>query len=116
MAVNQNDPDEEPLEPKVEAIRVKMMRLLVVSGGIMMLGLMAVVISIVYKINQGSEQATGQSVEPVTGEIALPSGARILSTALSGSRMMFTIEQDDGSREVLVYDAQGKLTSRFQLK
>ena len=50
LADNNGDEDK-PLDPMVENVRRRMMRLMVVSIGIMMIGLMAVLGSIVYKYN-----------------------------------------------------------------
>ena len=46
------DGDEQPLDPAMERVRRKMIRLLAVSIGIMVIGLMAVLAAIVYKISQ----------------------------------------------------------------
>ena len=105
--------EEEPLDPKVEAIRVKMVRLLMVSGGIMMLGLMTVLIAIVYKINQGNEQAVARVVD--RGTITLPANAQLMDTALDGNRMMFTIKRADGTQAIQIYDGD-QLKGEFELK
>ena len=47
------DDTEAPLDPAAARLRRKLVRLLFVSGGIMMLGLIAVFGAIVYKLNQG---------------------------------------------------------------
>jgi hypothetical protein len=51
--VNQDDLEEKPLDPDMEKVRRKMVRLLAVSIGIMFIGLMAVLGAIVYKFTQG---------------------------------------------------------------
>ena len=66
--------EEEPLDPAVEAVRVKMVRLLAVSGGIMMLGLMAVLLAIVYKVNQDVEPKAAAKVTPNEATLAIPAG------------------------------------------
>ena len=51
----------------------------------------------------------------LTGEIALPEGARVISHALSGNRLTLHIEVD-GQRSILVYDiAEGRTIGRFTL-
>ncbi len=58
------DAEEQPLDPAMERVRRKMIRLLAVSIGIMVIGLMAVLAAIVYKINQPvSEVATAARSE-----------------------------------------------------
>ena len=106
-------PDEEPLDPKVEEIRQKMMKLLMVSGGIMLVGFMALMITIVYKINQGNEQAVARVVD--RGTITLPANAQLMDTALDGNRMMFTIKRPDGTQAIQIYDGD-QLKGEFELR
>ncbi|MEM1317529.1 MAG: hypothetical protein AAGF29_04630, partial [Pseudomonadota bacterium] len=58
-----DDHDEEPLDPKVEAVRQKLVRLLLVSGGIMLLGFLAVFAAIVYKINDVADTPVAISAD-----------------------------------------------------
>lgn len=110
---DQLENEEEPLDPKVEAIRVKMVRLLMVSGGIMMLGLMAVLAAIVYRINASGGEAASNLVREAT--ITLAAGSRILDTALDGNRVMLTVEAD-GKTQVLVFDGNGKVRARYAVE
>jgi hypothetical protein len=50
--VNEDDLEEKPLDPEMEKVRRKMVRLLAVSIGIMFIGLMTVLGAIVYKFTQ----------------------------------------------------------------
>ena len=107
-------PEDEPLDPKVEAIRRKMVRLLMVSGGIMMVGLMTVLIAIVYKLN---EAPTGRVASGgATGSISLPVGARIVSTALDGERILFVLETANGERQLRIFNGAGSEISRLDIK
>lgn len=107
--------DEEPLDPAVEAIRVKMVRLLMVSGGIMMLGLMAVLLAIVYKINASP---VGQGVAPVvatSSTISIPKGAQIISSAAAGDDMLVTIQTASDTVEIRRYNKAGQLISTYSI-
>ena len=106
--------EDEPLDPKVEAIRRKMVRLLIVSGGIMMIGLMTVLVAIVYRINQSGERYAANAVTEAT--ITLPTGSVIEQTALDGDRMMLTLRLADGSREIHLIKADGTVAARYQLR
>jgi len=106
------DEEEEPLDPQVEAIRRKMMRLLMISSGTMMIGLMAVLLAIVYKVTSSTSSVP---VAATTNEIALPKGAAIVDTALSRDRIMLTLEMPDGTREIRVHGADGKLSATYSL-
>ena len=95
--------EEEPLDPATERVRRKMVRLLIVSIGIMVVGLMAVFGAIIYKIGERSETATSETPPAHTalavpdsanyiGTIDIPQGAEIHSTSLHGSQNPFASE------------------------
>ena len=107
---------DEPLDPKVEAIRRKLVRLLAVSGGIMALGLAAVVIAIVYRVQAGGDNAGGDATVSRTVPLVLPAGAEILATAIGSDRLAVTLRRSDGSREILVVDTQGRTLITYELR
>ncbi len=110
MTTNQTADDEKPLDPTLEKVRRKMIRLLLVSIGIMVAGLMAVLIAIVYKANQSTQvaiPATENSVPsatPVQATVNLPSGFKVTSTALSGNRILFFGEDASGQSKAYIFD------------
>ena len=118
-AMTGNTPDleeeEQPLDPAVERIRRKMIRLLIVSIGIMVVGLMTVFGAIIYKVNnreapQEQTAATGMSVIPVPesanyiGKIDIPDGAKITSSSMSGTQILLHLTLSDGSQKLWLYD------------
>jgi hypothetical protein len=99
--INEDDLDEKPLDPEMEKVRRKMVRLLAVSIGIMFIGLMTVLGAIVYKFTQADEPAAGAgqvagsagsvpSDAPVEGVAALPAGFVVESVSLDGNRIGFS--------------------------
>jgi hypothetical protein len=121
MAAYDRD-EEEPLDPAAERLRRKMVRLLIVSGGIMMLGLIAVFAAIVYKLGMlgPGDAATTAFRDPfgaavVQAPIALPPGARLLSADLDGNRALLTVEADGASTLILLDLATGKTLGRYAL-
>ena len=104
--------DEEPLDPKIESIRRKMMRLLMISSGIMIVGLMTVLIVIVYRVVNGVGSAP---VAAAVNAIELPANAAIVDTVLSDDRIMLTLELPDGTREIRIHGADGKLSATYSL-
>lgn len=108
--------EEEPLDPAVEAIRVKMVRLLAISGGIMMLGLMAVLISIVYKVTQDSPTAPKAAVASTSNEIVIPTGAQVVQTSQTSGRITLTLRLQDGSTAIQVHDASGALVASYAVR
>ena len=104
---------DEPLDPKVEAIRRKMVRLLAVSGGIMMVGLMTVLIAIVYRLNSGGEPVAATTTGPV--EVTLPTGAELIEMTASVDGLSVTVRLADGLIEARRYGTAGNLLATYQL-
>ena len=111
MTTNQfEDPeDEKPLDPVLEKVRRKMIRLLAVSIGIMVVALIGVMIAIVYKTKQVSTEdapsaSSVPSDAPVSTTVNLPDGFRITSTDLSGSRILFFGKDAKGQSKAFVFD------------
>ena len=98
-----------------------MARLVVVSGGIMMLGLIAVFAAIVYKLGMlGDAVAPSGAVERfaagiVEAPIILPAGARLVGADLDSDRALLTVETDGASTLLLVDLATGNVLGRYAL-
>ena len=114
-------------------MRRKLIRLLVASFGIMILGLGVVIAAIVYKINErndgadirpdsaAADTAAGKSrlsVETaIAGAVNLPAGARIVAASLDGDHALITIALPDGKMQLLVIDLpSGKVFVRYDLR
>lgn len=108
--------EEEPLDPAVEAIRVKMVRLLAISGGIMMLGLMAVLISIVYKVTQTDVPEPKPVAASTNNEILIPKGAQVVQTQQLGGRLTLTLKLADGSTSIQIHNASGALVASYAVR
>lgn len=107
------------LDPAMERVRRKMIRLLAISIGVMLIGLMAVLGAVVYKINKSPDEPTpdtrsdipGQQVsavpEPpklIESQINLAPGTRLLSQSLSGNQLSLETLLPDGGTELIIYD------------
>lgn len=121
--VTEDDIEEKPLDPAMEKVRRKMVRLLVVSIGIMMAGLMAVLFTIVYKTSSDDPAGTGTAgklLPPeggmLTGDIALPVGGQILSQSLDANRIALRVQLPDGTQRLYLYDlAAGRMIGSFDI-
>jgi len=107
-------PEDEPLDPAVEAIRQKMVKLLMVSGGIMCLGLMAVLFAIVYKLN--SAPSDGAAVLATEQQLIVPKGAIITSSSTSENSVLINLRMPDGSTRLQLHDRSGKLISGYSVR
>ena len=102
--------DEAPLDPATERLRRKMVRLLAVAIGTMLVGVMAVLGAVVYKVNKVGPPvaATGQIA------LALPAGTRIESMALDGGEALLRLS--GGSDDLVRIDlATGTIISRYHV-
>ncbi|MEM7068226.1 MAG: hypothetical protein AAF478_05015 [Pseudomonadota bacterium] len=111
-----DDKEEQPLDPVMERVRKKMIRLMVISVGIMMVGLLAVLFAIIYKFsNQSGDsdettaRAPGSSVEVNLG---LPTTSEVVSTSVSGDRVVLDVKGIDGKRQIFIVNTNtGQLVS-----
>ena len=107
--VRPDDQEEKPLDPAMENVRRKMMRLQLVSVFVMVVSLMAVFGAIVYKATRLSPGAPAASASvpsdaPVAATAALPQGFTVQSVALSGSQVLFYGADAAGQRQAIVFD------------
>lgn len=123
MSVKDELDEEAPLDPATERLRRKMVRLLAVSISIMMIGLMAVLGAIVYRISNSGEASpeaagSGEAVSAlIEGRIEINPGARIISTALDGNRVLLHIRGSDGVQTLLVYGlAEDRVIARIAIE
>jgi hypothetical protein len=121
-----NTPTDQQQDVATERLRRKLVRFMAINLSVLFIALMAVVIAIVYRAflsDPASESAPAEIAEipapppgsMLTGEIALPEGARVISHALSGNRLTLDVESG-GERAIHVYDiGEGRMIGRFVL-
>ena len=86
--------------PEQAALFARVRRMMLIAGLTTALAIAAVLIAIGYRLFRAGDSA------PATDTTAmLPKGARILSTAVAGDRLVVTVELN-GSTEILTYDAR----------
>ncbi len=113
--------EDQPLDPAVERVRRKMMRLMGISVVIMMVGLIAAIGAIFYKISgKGKEKeltsvssqgvptippvANNAALRDIVGEIRLPTGAELIDTQLESGQILLRIKSGSGEISLWVYD------------
>jgi hypothetical protein len=118
-----DEEEEKPLDPDLEKVRRKMVRFMGINLGLLFLALMVVVAALVYKRHKAASPPPAASEIPVpagaplTGDIVLPVGSRIVSQSLSGNRLAIDAELAGGSRAIFVYDmAAGRIIGRFAVR
>ena len=123
--IENDDQEDKPLDPVMENVRRKMMRLQLVSGGIMLLMFMAVLAAIVYKINtrDGKPPAavsagglTVPSDAPLKATAALPDGFAVSAVSQSGGQVLFYGVMADGARKAFGFDiAAGRTVAEIDV-
>ena len=117
-----DEQEEKPLDPAMENVRRKMVRLQLVSGGIMLVMFMAVLAAIVYKINtrDGKPEAVASSGEaltvpsdaPLKATATLPDGFAVSAVSNSGGQILFYGVMADGARKAFLFDiAAGRIVA-----
>jgi hypothetical protein len=86
--------------PEQAALFARVRRMMLIAGLTTALAVAAVLIAIGYRLFRAQESAP-----PTDTTAVLPKGARILSTATAGDRLVVTLEQA-GSIEIRTFDAK----------
>ena len=106
-----DEQEEKPLDPVMENVRRKMVRLQLISGGIMLVMFMAVLAAIVYKLT-----ADVPSDGPLTGSVALPDGFVVSAVSYSDGQVLFYGIFSDGRRKAIAYDiASGRIAADIDI-
>ena len=110
-AIEPDDQEDKPLDPAMENVRRKMVKLQLVSAGVMLVMLMAVLGTIVYKLTRTDEKAPAQtsaavvpSEAPLNAVAALPAGFTVTNVALSGSQVLFYGNLPGAEPPAIVFD------------
>ncbi|MBX4959217.1 hypothetical protein [Rhizobium lentis] len=110
-AIEPDDQEEKPLDPAMESVRRKMVRLQIVSGAIMFVSLMAVFGAVVYKTMREPKGTTSTAATsgvpsdgPLAATVSLPLGFKVQSTSFSAGQILFYGETVEGRNKALVFD------------
>jgi len=98
---NLKDPDGKPLDPSAQAVVDRVRRMSMISGSAMMIGIAVIIGVIGYRLFRSEGSA------PVKTEVVsmLPKGAKVISTAVAGDRVVVTVEVG-GTTEIRTFDAR----------
>ncbi len=120
-----DEQDEKPLDPEMEKVRRKMVRLLAISIAIMFVGLMAVLAGVIYKVMSADsgEMITAASDLQIPADsrieavATLPEGFDVAQVSLNGGVLLFYGQTADGQRQVLLYDiGHGRIVAKIDLR
>lgn len=111
--------EDKPLDPVMENVRRKMIKLQLVSAGVMVVMLMIVLSAIVYKLTRPGKPEAAQTTAvavpgdaPLMATAALPAGFEVSDVALSGGQILFYGTIAGGDRKAVVFDiAAGRIVA-----
>ena len=86
--------------PEQAALFARVRRMMLIAALTTPLAVAAVLIAVGYRLFRGADSAVATDTTAV-----LPKGARILSTAVAGDRLVITVDSN-GTTEILTYDAR----------
>ena len=93
--------DDEALDPAVERLRVKLSRLMLVSVGTLLIGVLAVLVAVIYRSTRDEAPAPSGTVQR---DVELVPGAVLRSATLAANGLLVEIERADGGVDVVVFD------------
>ena len=109
--IETDDQEDKPLDPVMENVRRKMVRLQLVSAGVMFVSLMAVLGAVVYKVTKSETKETTPvaslavpSDGPIAAAAALPAGFAVSDVSLSGAQILFYGRTVEGQQKAYVFD------------
>ncbi|WP_332065702.1 hypothetical protein [Bartonella sp. CB189] len=114
-----------PLDPAVEHVRKKLMRLMIISISVTLLLILAVLFGVIYKIvstQSDSKQSNFSSPHSKSNEIVqhtvlLPKNTKILSQSLSEQNIVLTLLTPEGQTKFMIYNYYtGKLIAVFSVE
>jgi len=90
--------------------------LVIVMGVLLVAGVAALAVAISYRLNHAATASAAASTGGVTSAISLPPGAKIVSTEVSGGRIVARIDLPGGGAELMIFDlASGARISTVDL-
>ncbi len=128
--VIKDDEDEKPLDPALIAVQARMRRLMLIAGLTLGIGIAAVFLAILYRIvSDDDSPATPPAATVIPGAVSAPAtmttvsraaaglsaDARLVGTALDGTRALLTFEDGSGLVLIGIDTATGALLSRTRL-
>lgn len=108
-----DDEAEKPLDPATERLRRKMVRLLAVSITTMLVAVMAVLATVVYKVSRGDgpAQAPNQTVA-----IDLPAGTAIEEMTMEGGEALLRVRDGETERLLRIDLSSGRVVARYEIR
>jgi hypothetical protein len=115
MANPSSDDDETPLDPSLLRVQARLRRLMLIAGLTLGLGIFAVFGAILYKIATAGDRPPAGGTATIAAA-TLPAGARLVSSAVVGNRVVLTYEHPAGTTLVFIDAKTLAVAGRVDLK
>jgi hypothetical protein len=112
---NLDDADNKPLDPAVLQVQARLRRLMLIAGLTLGLGIFAVFAGIVYRLMTYGDKAPEMPAGGVVNE-TLPVGAKLVSSEVTGNRIILTYEHAGGTTLILIDARNLAPIGRLELK
>jgi hypothetical protein len=111
-----DDDDEKPLDPAIERIRQRLKRLILVSSATLMIGVVAVLAAVIYRIGPVRDKPAliGSTIEASVAGV-IPPGGRVISSSLSGTLLALTLDVGGSSSVVVIDLSTNRIVRRLAL-
>jgi len=117
------DEDEKPLDPAVLRVQARLRRLMLIAGLTLGLGILAVFAAILYRIVTLDTTSTAKGMPPDAAiptlslaAIGLSADAKLISSALDGTRVALTYQTAEGATVIVVDTRSGAVISRLNVE
>jgi hypothetical protein len=113
--------DEKPLDPAVLRVQARLRRLVLIAGLTLGLGILAVFAAILYRIvtldtTSVAVMAPDAAIPMLSlAAIGLSPDAKLISSALDGTRVALTYQTKDGAAVIVVDTRSGAVISRLNV-
>jgi hypothetical protein len=114
---NSDDADDKPLDPAVAQVQARLRRLMLIAGLTLGLGIFAVFAGIVYRLSTFGDSAPDMPAgAAAVAETAIPAGARLVSSATAGNRVVLTYDHPGGTTLIFIDVKSLAIVGRLDLK
>lgn len=105
-AMDDERDQEAPLDPAMERVQVKLKRLLAVSSLVMVLGFLAVLAAIIYKLSEGGTRPDGSDI---AATVAIGKDGRVEGMAQADDRLILLVRSGAQSKLLYLDAATGRV-------
>lgn len=109
-----DDSDEAPIDPALERVQARLRRMMAIAAGTLGIGVLAVFVAIAFRLARSGAEAPPEGA-PWQSVIEIATRGEVVSSALDGDRIAFTIAGPEGRVVEVHHLPSGRLVGRAVL-